>query len=1189
MKTHVIRRGETLSQLAKYYNTDVTTLHKLNSQQIKDIDLIFDGKTLILPDVIDTTSGERAEKQSLPNTQLVLTQCKNPEYVDALYVPEHPNTKKQMLILLTEDAKKYVLEDHQRCQQALEGDKATISTQLTKLGVMDQFNSITHEVFLKKISKTKATSYRKALLNRFALQKSYSNKELTFPNDDIEMGLSRVESRLSRIEKTYTDSIEDIENRANGILVPISHMSGEVMLKKDALAGTEALKVKQLRKLQKDIIEELDEIVDKFEKEAMEHASKTTVDENGHTYKFSKKHGFYSTNVELKINDAIETISKERESIGLNDTLDSKELKNGSKLLSLKEAFEGYSYWESRADPVLKKLNAQQIEWQPESFFGSHRENNIKYSSFFAALHRLNQSGAYIKEQCLTKGELFKEWETVDAIKEYIKQNSPSIDELTSRLEELNKQTPISTELGYYSAYVLNLALLQEIAIRIQNFNDLFGENQKYAHYVKQLFVYAEHAQQRCDALLKKASDQVATPILDYQKTSVTFVGDVPITDESSRSIIFNESQWKPKDLDGQIFVNSGVNERTIVECALSSQPDKLLYILSDSPVLSSDVSENKQCTSIVNLNLGTSVGRQKEQISAAIKQAFGGSSETVLGSLKYERAVDWGSLPEIIFPWSSEKYQNEILGITAMTETSGGAQFARFIYSASAKLDQDSFSQGPIKGEFTTDFVLASTEQKIKVRLPTSGEMQLDIPYRKRESEKRHIENVGSAVLEIEGKVYGVLAATLKLGTQIHIGNMESTSEEQDIGPLGIKGTVPNRSDYTQYNVKVNSNGGSTETALAAGFTGDAKAFAGVEAGGVLSCKLDWKKDQKTAKQNLFKVSSGFKVSVGIGYDGIFQCTFSRGRFVFITAVAATSGIGFGGKFATELNPQAADDFFAMLLAITEKSGFQRFEFFDESGEVSSFEAFNRVLTVAAAFGLTIGQVLMLPFNVINNMEEQATNKENAYFVANFLISKEHQKENQAWITSLTAEVLAKLLTVLVNYNPIPSIGWGEDLAERQNIAAYRNQNQRKAIIKILEWLGGPTASKTQINKFENAVQRMYLKKPTELDKTEQWRRYADNLLMIRGFFVTALSDEYQDPNNPRSDYMKGVIDDFQNFKELIDTLTKNTRVMERVQLGSGRRGRLSTTYVAVSSLDVENLQKEGFKLLNWLPEIRK
>ncbi|MGD8118487.1 LysM domain-containing protein [Vibrio sp. TRT 29B02] len=871
----------------------------------------------------------------------------------------------------------------------------------------------------------------------------------------------------------------------------------------------------------------------------------------------------------------------------MDDSLNSKDLKTNSKIPSLEEAYNGYDYWVTHAHSVLTKLNSQRIEWKPLAFFTANNQNNIKYRHFFAAVHRLNQTGTYIKEQCLSEQQLFQGWQNVEFLRQHLENHRPSIDKLLLGLEKLNRETPIHSELGYYSAYILNLVLLQEVAVRIRDFSERFGQNENYSNYVKRLFVFAEKAQERCDALLVTAQSRANNPYFDYQRTSVTFAGDVPTQKASDRRVVLNEALWKPKNLDNHIYANNGANQRTIVECALSSKPDKLLYILSDSPVLSHDVADNKKCTSIVNLNLATSVSRQKESLSKAFEQALGGSSDAVLRSLKFEKSINWANISDVIFPWSSKEYQNETFGISAMTETSGGAQFARFAYSASTAIDQDTFHKGTLKAEFQSDFSLASAEQKIKLRLPASGSMALDIPYRTRGNQKRHTENIGSAVLEFEGKVYGVLAASLKVATQIHIGNMEESSGEQEVRPLGIKGTVPSRSDYTNYNVSGLGQEGNRNSPLAAGATAQAKAFAGLEAGGTLSCKLDWAKDQKSATQNLFKVSSDFKVSAGIGYDGVFQCTFNNGRFIFITAMAATAGVGFGGKFATELNPKAADDFFAALLGVMNNKGFQRFEFFDESGKVNSFAEFNKVLTVAAAFGLTIGQVMMLPFNIIDDMEKQATDQESAYFVANFLLSEQHQQENQQWITNMPAETLAKLLSVLIHYNDIPSIGWGESFNESRNIAATRNQNQRKAINQILNWLGANRADTGQIKRFENALQRMGLPYPTELNKAEQWQRYAKNVISLRDFFTQAFSQPYENPNDRiKANYMETLSKDYAKFCENMFWLTQDNLILEKTYPA---RAQMKAEYAVLREKDSEQLEKSkllGYQLSNWLPE---
>ncbi|EKF9485668.1 LysM peptidoglycan-binding domain-containing protein [Vibrio cholerae] len=1195
MSTHLIQRGDTLSVLAKRYNTDVATLQRLNAQQIKDIDLIYNGNTLVLPEVYDVASGEREAKQILSNERLTLSECSVPQFVDALYVPEHPNTRKQMLILLTEEAKKYVLEDNQRCKAALQGDKETVLKQLTKLGVMDQFNSIAHEAFLKHIDEQKAQDYREALLEHMALSHCYQNNFLQFPLENERIGLSRIIARQQQIEKQYQDALRDIEQRSQGSSwLPIGGMMGEIMLTKDAIAGAETHRVAQLKKLQKSLIKQLEKSIQRFEKEAMEFAAKTSLEEQGKHYQFSDKHAYYTSNIELKIYNALETIKKERKKIGLCDDIDSADLTISTAIPSLKTAYESYQYWQGRAHKVLNRLMGQG-HWNPRTFFTSTKsDNRLQNPDFYAAVYQLNQTGTVLKEQCLTEDELFKGWEQVEQVRIAIKEQRASIADLNHLLGSINQQSPIASSMGYYCVYVLNLLLLQEVALRVQDFAERLGENAQYAQYVKSLLRYAEAAQQRRASLLTLATQKAKAPHWDYLKRDITFIGDVPVWDDSSRTVLMNETQWQPQNLNNQIFANSGINQRTVVECALSSDPTTALYILSDSPVLSADVAENKKCTSVISLNLATLASREKGKITAELKKALG--SESVLKSLKFEQTATWANVEDIVFPWQTQRFENEMFGINTAYETSGGVQFARYVYSAEAKVDHELIkadSSTLVKVELKAGLTLASAERCFTIRFPNTGDLPLDIRYRVRESNERRIKNIGTAVLVIEGKVYGVLGASLKLGTELHIGNIEESRAgfgSQQVKPLGIKGTVPSRADYSSYAVSSLGTRGSNDNAIGAGIKAEASAFAGLEAGGMLSCKYLWTKDQKSLPQDLFKVSQDFKMSLGIGYEGVLQCTFQNGRFIFITALGASTGLGVGGKFATELNPAAANDFFAALLAVMQNSGFQRFEFFDESGEVNTFAAFNKILTVAAAFGLTVGQVMMLPFNIISNMEKQASDKDNAYFVANFLLSKEHQRENQQWIANMPAETLAKLLSVLVHYNDIPVFTLFKDTSLERDKAATRNENQRKAINQILLWLGGEKANQSGMRRFENALQRMGLADPTQLDKTEQWSRYAKNILILRDFFSKAFSQPYENPNDQdKGKYMRDLGEQYNDFRRNINWLTKESKILEKVTLSSERRARLSTDYTALPASDkaqLEHLKASGYRLVNWLPE---
>ncbi|WP_412497552.1 LysM peptidoglycan-binding domain-containing protein [Vibrio furnissii] len=1193
MSTHLIQPGDTLSVLAKRYNTDVATLQRLNAQQIKDIDLIYNGNTLVLPEVYDVASGEREAKQILSNERLTLSECSVPQFVDALYVPEHPNTRKQMLILLTEEAKKYVLEDNKRCKAALQGDKETVLKQLTKLGVMDQFNSIAHEAFLKHIDEQKAKDYREALLEHMALSHCYQNNVLQFPSENERIGLSRIIARQQQIEKQYEETLRDIEQRSQG---SSWFIDGEyATLTKDAIAGAETHRVSQLKKLQKSLIKQLEKSIQRFEKEAMDFAAKTSLEEQGKHYQFSDKHAYYSSNVELKIYNALETIKKERKKIGLCDDIDRADLTISTAIPSLKTAYESYQYWQGTAHKVLNRLRNQTLRWEPRAFFTiTKSDNRLQNPDFYAAVYHLNQTGTVLKEQCLTEDELFNGWERVEQVRIAIKEQRASIADLNNLLRSINQQSPIASSMGYYCVYVLNLLLLQEVALRVQDFAERLGENAQYAQYVKSLLRYAEAAQQRCENLLTLATQKAKAPHWDYLKRDITFIGDVPVWDDSSRTVLIRETQWQPQNLNNQIFANSGINQRTVVECALSSDPTTALYILSDSPVLSSDVAENKKCTSVISLNLATSAAREKGKITAGLKKALG--SESVLKSLKFEQTATWANVEDIVFPWQTKRFENEMFGINTAYETSGGVQFARYVHSAEVKVDHELIkadSSTLVKIDLNAGFSLASAERVFTIRLPNAGTLPLDIPYRVRESNEQQIKNIGSAVLVIEGKVYGVLGASLKLGTQLHIGNIEETREgfgKRRVKRLGIKGTVPSRADYSSYATASLGTRGNNDNAIGAGIKAEASAFAGLEAGGMLSCRYDWTKDQKSPPQNLFKVSQDFKMSLGIGYEGVLQCTFQNGRFIFITALGASTGLGIGGKFATELNPVAANDFFAALLAVMQNSGFQRFEFFDESGEVNTFAAFNTILTVAAAFGLTVGQVMMLPFNIITNMEKQARDKDNAYFVANFLLSEEHQRENQQWIANMPAETLAKLLSVLIHYNDIPSMAIFESQREQRNMMATRNENQRKAINQILLWLGGEKANQSGMRRFENALQRMGLADPTKLDKAEQWPRYAKNVLILRDFFIKAFSQPYENPNDrDKGKYMRDLGDQYTDLRRNINWLTKERRILEKTTLSSDHRARLSTEYTVLPASDLtqlEYLKTKGYRLVNWLPE---
>ncbi|MBF4269627.1 LysM domain-containing protein, partial [Vibrio anguillarum] len=234
-------------------------------------------------------------------------------------------------------------------------------------------------------------------------------------------------------------------------------------------------------------------------------AAKTSLEEQGKHYQFSDKHAYYTSNVELKIYNALETIKKERKKIGLCDDIDSADLTISTAIPSLKTAYESYQYWQGTAHTVLNRLMNQRGRWDPRAFFTRTKsDNRLQNPDFYAAVYQLNQTGTVLKEQCLTEDQLFKGWEQVEQVRIAIKEQRASIADLQKLLNSIERQTPIDSAMGYYCVYVLNLLLLQEVALRVENFAERLGENAQYAQYVKSLLRYAEAAQQRRESLLAK-------------------------------------------------------------------------------------------------------------------------------------------------------------------------------------------------------------------------------------------------------------------------------------------------------------------------------------------------------------------------------------------------------------------------------------------------------------------------------------------------------------------------------------------------------------------------------------------------------------------------------------------------------------------------------------------------------------
>ncbi|MBD1555881.1 hypothetical protein HC752_02950 [Vibrio sp. S9_S30] len=1177
---YIIQRGDQCSEITKALQTEQASIDALSILNLSDIGQCrSDGK--LLPPVIDKVDeSDKEMPQELPNDKLVAAQCERPEFVDALYVLENPKTKKSQYILLDENAKECVVSDAKKCADKIKGSREETVKGLASLGLLEPFNVLSHEYFLNDGDKS---ALKRANIEKILLGESLNKTEvIRIPNDDETLGLSGMGRELKNIQRRYEQEQAFIKEffGDSDTAMATGYWGATQVNRKDKEHAVDVTTLNALRRLQKKAIGQLEGHIKHLKDKAIETAEKTEISNKTNKYKFSQKQ-YYTYDYHEDIDRALAKLSSWRRRSGIIDNLKKDDVSKNTSVLDLDDVFRFYREFISVV-PILKnKHEKQDVEDVLRNY------DNIVYRSFFPILYTLNKLNVVFKEQCLSVGELFNGKDEVTFAVDKLCKEKVSVKEITTLLEKINTQN-----LGFYPAYVLKISILKEIAYRIGAFNDLVEKNEEFSEYINSIITYSEKASRRLRDLKHKIQRNARNPEM--------FLGPNDLAEDSAKNyspypIVLDERKWKPRNLDKVIIAKRAEEMVHIVECSLASDPEKRLYILSNNPVLSESASKNKLCSKPISFS-GYShvagdgaIGKVPENL---LKQ-IAGNTELKFAEWKFLESKayigddDW--VKSVPFPWKTEK--TDLFGIKGELNTSGEAQFMRFVTEASTAITGDSFNKDHIlaNADIKVGIDLATAQNSFDFYIPNKTSfIDLDIPYIKKTEKpdgtivkENKVKKLGGAQLVINGKVFGAIAASIQVSNGIYVGNANERG-------LGVRGMVNNEQDYSNYTVTTlgdgNKEGAST---FAAGAAVSAKAFAGIEVGGSVKANFLWKPENSNKVLNLFNIGVGARLTLGFGYEFLLQVTLHNGRLIFVTNVQASEVVGIGGKIASEINMKAADQFFSALLEVMQEPGFSRYRIFAEplDGELDTFVVFNMVITVAMAYGLTIAQVLLLPYKMILNMEKVATEKDTASFVANFILSEDNQVKNSGWIKNMPAETLAKVLTVLINYTSIPDIAIFDYQKENRDKIARRNQNQRFAIIRILEWLGGNNPDLQQISRFENAVQRMGLSQPTKINDEEKWQRYANNVISLRGFFVISQDDYYEEPNDKsKKVYMVKVNDSFKLFKKMIIKFTMLNQIMEKPKFNGRGGASEKLEYISASERNISKLRAIGYRNINWL-----
>ncbi|WP_232576283.1 LysM peptidoglycan-binding domain-containing protein [Photobacterium carnosum] len=1122
MNTHKITKNECLSLIAKRYNTSVDALKKLNSDQIENIDLIYEGDVLVITEPeVRTELPKRPTDLAQGNTTCSAI---SPDFIDILYVPSHPTTGKKTWYAITQDAKTAIEQEKKNLEQTVvPNNKEQTFNNLNKLGILSKFATKPHEQFL---TENQRKEYHELLLQIITIKSGAINfykdgKDAAIITLAQQHGVNMDESIANALTwAKLEDGIKAIFSSSfvsmNSALFYSEFQSAEKLLQRRQNA---------IKTTHHKLIETLENKITALKKIAEQKAQKQDSDD-GTKFIFDKKSQFFTSKKQVRISQLIEAIRKNRPKSD-DDLMYSSPTDNN-------QYYE--NFWKDKLITANESVN--KMKKNPRAAEG--------FWLFAKILQQLNNYGYVLKEQYLSKDQLigtkeshfgpeallnckWREQRSIFSDKpeplDYLKPTV--INNLYNELKggQNKKATDIANEATICDwAYYPTLALIGVIDITLTKFKEdmksLLGTNANLPDFLTQLLWVKKIALAHKDLLQKMGA------------ANITKNKGVLHLDESIKvtqfTVIWDESKHKVERKRLGSFVNkAGLNDLQIVECSFISKGD-VFWIRGPHWYLPKD-DEDKTCLGhIKNITA---------KISTISSQANGGAigqkwEDTLKGLAKPEtNGIDLSTQltsfsKDSAFWKDSYHYENgQGPDKQSLYIADAQAQFLRFTSEGSAKINSPLESISGIEfsniigvgGELKGNLTLLSAQLSFSTWLPLTEKNRdvaskplsstnqpqgyhLKIPYLKGNPSSTYVRkhySAGHLCIKLSGQVYGLAAATCQLGSNLSLGPGGAA------GTIGVKGSTISVQDYNTH-VGQKTAGALIHATSESHLKGVAEAklsadvFVGVEAGGCLTGEVFWRPPSiliangsgitsATDLLLLGKVSGQASVNYGIGANMEFRLTYQEGCFVVIAAARLVAGPGCSGKVAIELNPDNADRFIACCLNVLNQSGFRQVAIFgdiDNNNENKDFMALNDYLTVAIALGLTLGEVMLLPMTEINTYKKETLKDEYAPFLAGNITDKEQRIKMQEWITSLPPEVLSSLLNCLIS----------------QQYKTSKNIAQVKAILQILQWLT-INPNDTNQNQFERTLVLMNGNIETQQSPLTQWENFKDSWINIARF----------------------------------------------------------------------------------------
>lgn len=1117
MAQYTTLKGDCLSLLAQRFNTTPEILMGLNSEQIKNPDLIYEGDILTLPDpAIESIplDGSRTELPQAP-TELAGGEdtCSSPlDFADILYLPAHPKTGKQCWYGITQEAKQIIEQEKALLDSTIvEGNVQATTKNLSQLGVLSKFSAKHFEQFM---SKEDADDYKtlnlfRLVITRYAYKEQVDNDPFNVLYDmaekaNIEMGglKSKVKHWKRYVEKlqSYFEQADTMQQKMDMVRSGVDAISGASIntakVERNRQARADQYVLDQLHNT---VLSDISDKIESMEKAAIDKAEEMNSDDGTH-FMYREELKYFTSEQQETIEQYAKMLSDNHDEMAI-------------ALLP--------------HDKAKAKLSA--LIQQPQEAQSPYGVN-----WYSAAVSNLNRQGLVVKEQCLTLAQLegdspanqgpqalqdnMPNWRApnqVIDIKEdtlindlYTQSKGGSATEVTEALVN-----DVALDWSYYPSLALIALIDNTITEHQQNLTQVLGTNLPLDELFNQLLWVKKVAKARIAFLKSLAQSRLESPnpTLEFESP---FVASMPV-----KLTLLWDNSYKPKMKNKAGFENQAeLNDLQVVECSLMSSGE--LFYLRGPAWYMPEKNSDDLC-----LQAKGHVRNITGQIQFASQQS---NSESVATSLAdaLEKLKD----PEIkldLLPLTQEAafdtafwsdgyhYQDGISpdGKEAQYSADAGAQLFRFSSKAAATLNTPlSGYQNALKnpkqlgssGEVSANFALLQAQASFMFWLPfeKGNEGVKDIKDAKGYDlkldyvdahNKEHQYEAGCLAAKIEGSVYGLAGASCQLSAKVAFGPSDAGS-----GNFGLKGSSVTAFDSNIKRVSVlNSGPVSSDYAAEAGVTVDA--FAGVEAGGSLGATVYWQPPpikEKNPYQQLGSINGELSASFGAGAKGEFRLLFQGGVLVLVSSAKLVMGPGASGKLAINLDMLGVDQFVDTLLGVLKQHDFKRLAVFgdvDEDGNNEDFAKFNTVLTLAMAMGLTVADVLLMPTSTWAKYKQSTLSKEYAPLLTTRILGADYQSQIRPWVIKLPPETLRNLLNSLTQ---------NQTKSTPQFSAAQNNQRQAQSIVQIMQWLvddeNDNVSSKRQ---WKEALIRMNDDPAILQDKPLQWESFRENWFKLARF----------------------------------------------------------------------------------------